>query len=211
MWRIETNPTGRPDSSEVSSRSSSAMEFDRLALPLFHSLYNFAYWLVRNQHDAEDLVQEAYLRALKHFDSFEPGTNFKAWIFKILKNISASSFSKLKSERRVELELDEIVPSQWEGSINPECLVISSARMEELRQAIEDLPTHFREVILLRETEEVSYQQIAEILSIPIGTVMSRLSRARMMIRRSCEESRRESIDDFRSDRESCFERNRCL
>ena len=159
--------------------------FEELALPLFDSLYNFARWLVHNSNDAQDLVQETYLKALRSFASFQPGTNFRAWIFQILRNTFLSSRSKL--ERRMTVALD----SENDGSElavdteTPETILMHRSSSQLVQRAIDDLPVHYRETLLLCEVEEMSYQEIAEILSIPIGTVMSRLARARKAVRES--------------------------
>jgi RNA polymerase sigma factor (sigma-70 family) len=159
--------------------------FEELALPLFDSAYNFAHWLVQNQDDAEDLVQETYLKALRNFTSFRPGTNFRAWIFQILKNTFLSSRSKLERRMTVAMDSDEDSPVLPVTSGTPESVLIERSGIDAIRCAIEQLPVIFREVILLRDVEDVSYQEIAEILSIPIGTVMSRLARARKVVRES--------------------------
>jgi RNA polymerase sigma factor (sigma-70 family) len=159
--------------------------FEELAIPLCDSLYNFARWLVHNQNDAEDLVQETYLKALRGFSSFQPGTNFRAWIFRILKNTVLSSRSKLESRKTVAMDPLEdftIVPAT---SDTPESRLIERSGTDELQRAIEQLPEIFREVILLCDVEAASYREIAATLSIPIGTVMSRLSRARKALRES--------------------------
>jgi RNA polymerase sigma factor (sigma-70 family) len=156
--------------------------FEELAIPLFDSLYNFARWLVQNQNDAEDLVQETYLKAFRSFASFEPGTNFRAWIFQILKNTFLGSCSKLERRMTLAMDSEEDLPTT---SATPESLLIGLSDIEAVRSAIEQLPVIFREVILLSDVEDASYREIAEILSIPIGTVMSRLARARKMVRDS--------------------------
>ena len=160
-------------------------EFEPLAMPLFDSLYNFAHWLTRNREDAEDLVQETYLKALRGFASFQPGTNFRAWIFKILRNTCYTAAGKQRGRTTVAIESEEDIPGPLLDFINPESLLITAGEIEELQQAIDQLPPSFREVLLLRETENASYQEISAILSIPMGTVMSRLQRARAMIRNS--------------------------
>jgi RNA polymerase sigma factor (sigma-70 family) len=141
--------------------------FEELALPMFDSLYNFARWLVHNQNDAEDLVQETYLKALRGFGSFQPGTNFRAWIYRILRNTFLDSSA---------------LPTTLS---TPESLLIERCSNDAVQCAIEQLPVIFREVILLCDVEDASYREIAEILSIPIGTVMSRLARARKVVRES--------------------------
>ena len=156
--------------------------FEELAIPLFDSLYNFARWLAQNQIDAEDLVQETYLKALRSYASFEPGTNFRPWIFQILKNTFLGSCSKLEQRMTLAIESEEDLPAT---SATPESLLIGRSDIDAVRSAIEQLPVIFREVILLCDVEDASYREIAEILSIPIGTVMSRLARARKMVRDS--------------------------
>jgi RNA polymerase sigma factor (sigma-70 family) len=157
--------------------------FEELAMPLFDSLYNFARWLAHNSNDAEDLVQETYLKALRSFASFQPGTNFRAWMFKILRNTFLSSCSTLDRRLTFATDLEDDLPVSSAISATPESLLIERSSVEACREAIEQLPVIFREVILLCDVEEASYREIAEILSIPMGTVMSRLSRARKAVR----------------------------
>ena len=157
--------------------------FEELATPLFDSLYNFASWLVQNKSSAEDLVQETYLKALRSFDSFQPGTNFRAWIFRILKNTFLSSCSTLERRMTDAMVSDEDFPVLLASSATPESLLIDRSGNDAVRCAIAQLPVIFREVILLCDVEDASYREIAEILSIPIGTVMSRLARARKTVR----------------------------
>ena len=159
--------------------------FEELAMPLFDSLYNFARWLVRNQSDAEDLVQETYRKALHSFASFQPGTNFRGWIFRILKNTFLSSRSGLERKMTVAMASQEDGSELAAERQTPETILIECSNRQLVQRSIEELPAHFREVLLLCEVEEMSYQQIAETLSIPIGTVMSRLARARRAIRES--------------------------
>jgi RNA polymerase sigma factor (sigma-70 family) len=159
--------------------------FEELAMPLFDSLYNFARWLVHNQNDAEDLVQETYLKSLRSFASFQPGTNFRAWIFQILRNAFLSSCSKLERRMTVAMESEEDFPVLPGNSVTPESLLLDRSGNDAVRCAIAQLPVIFREVILLCDVEDASYRDIAEILSIPIGTVMSRLARARKLVRES--------------------------
>lgn len=163
----------------------SSIGFEALAMPLFGSVYNFARWLTQNQNDAEDLVQETYLKALRGFESFQPGTNFRAWMFRILKNTHLSSCSSLDRRRTVAMEPEEDSPPMAVTSETPESLLIENHGIDAVRHAIEQLPAIFREVVLLRDVEDASYREIAEILSIPPGTVMSRLARARRILRES--------------------------
>jgi len=159
--------------------------FEELAMPLFDSLYNFARWLVRDQNDAEDLVQETYLKALRGFGSFQPGTNFRAWIYRILKNTFLSSRSTVERRMTVAMDEEEDSPVLPTTVSTPEALLIERSSNDAVQCAIEQLPVIFREVILLCDVEDASYREIAEILSIPIGTVMSRLARARKVVRES--------------------------
>src|SRR5215467_3953168 len=159
--------------------------FEELAMPLFGSLYNFARWLARNETDAEDLVQETYLKALRSFASFQPGTNFRAWMFQILRNTFLSSRSKLERRMTVAMDPEEDGQELAVEKETPETILVKRLDSQLVQSAIEGLPVHHREILLLCEVEEMSYQEIAEVLSIPIGTVMSRLARARKAIRRS--------------------------
>ena len=161
--------------------------FEQLAMPLFDRLYNFAHWLTRNRDEAEDLVQETYVKALKGFSSFEPGTNFKAWIFRILRNTFLTSRTGLKAAT-VPLDLqdnDAALPVENE---TPETILIDRTSERIMQEAIAELPVPFREILLLCEVEEMSYQDIAATLAIPMGTVMSRLSRARRALRSTVKE-----------------------
>ena len=157
--------------------------FEELAMPLFDALYNFARWLARDSNDAEDLVQETYLKALRGFASFQPGTNFRAWIYQILRNNFLSSRSTLERRMTVAMDSEEDGPELLVDTETPETILMNRSHSKRVQRAIEDLPVHYRETLLLCEVEEMSYQEIAEILSIPIGTVMSRLARARKAVR----------------------------
>jgi RNA polymerase sigma-70 factor (ECF subfamily) len=186
MMRIGFGPQGMVRFGTSSSQDDkSSAGFEKLAMPLFDSLYNFARWLVHNQNDAEDLVQETYLKALRSFASFQPGTNFRAWMFRILKNTFLSSRSTLERRMTVATESEEDFPVLPATSATPESLLIERSGIDAVRCAIEELPVIFREVILLCDVEDASYREIAEILSIPRGTVMSRLARARKVVRES--------------------------
>jgi len=158
-----------------------AETFEALATPLLAPLYNFAHWLTGNRDDAEDLVQEAYVKALKGFSSFAPGTNFRAWMYRILRNTFLTSRTGLKA--MVSLDDEENPIAEPPASDDPESLLLARADEHKIRGALEQLPVLHREVILLCDVEEMSYKDIAELLGIPIGTVMSRLSRARKALR----------------------------
>ena len=159
--------------------------FEELAMPQFNSLYNFARWLVHNSSDAEDLVQETYLKALRNFASFQSGTNFRAWMFRILRNNFLSSCSKLERRMTVAMDSEEDGPELAVDTETPETILMNRFNSQLVQRAIDDLPVHYKEALLLCEVEEMSYQEIAEILTIPIGTVMSRLARARKAVRES--------------------------
>ncbi len=150
-------------------------------MPLFAKLYNFACWLTRDTHAAEDLVQETYMKALRGFSSFQQGTNFRAWIYRILRNTFLTSQAGLKAIAALDAE-DETVPEPATHT-TPESILLARMEVETIQQALESLPVHHREVILLCDLEEMSYQEIGQTLSIPLGTVMSRLSRARKAMR----------------------------
>jgi RNA polymerase sigma factor (sigma-70 family) len=152
--------------------------FEELAMPLFDSLYNFARWLGHGSNDAEDLVQETYLKGLRSFASFQPGTNFRAWIFQILKNTFLSSRSKLERRMTVAMDSEEDGAEVAVDTETPETILMHRSNSQLVQRAIDDLPVQYRETLLLCEVE-------AEILSIPIGTVMSRLARARKAVRES--------------------------
>jgi RNA polymerase sigma-70 factor (ECF subfamily) len=175
-----------------------AVPFAGLALPLVPALHNLALWLTRDSADAEDLVQETLLKALRGFASFEPGTNFKAWIFRILRNTFLTSRSGLAAMRTVALEeeLDETGEAgrqqMPEAAINrqtPETNLLRMRDAEALRAAMEKLPPHLLEMLVLCDVEEMKYREIAVVAGVPIGTVMSRIARARAQLRRELESS----------------------
>jgi RNA polymerase sigma-70 factor, ECF subfamily len=170
--------------------SPSPSAFEDLALPLLPSLYNVAVWLSRNPTDAEDLVQETFLKALRGFASFEPGTNFKAWIFRILRNTYLTSRTGLAALRTVPLEEElgnDSGPSLYpEAAIDrqtPETNLLRLSDRAALHAAMQDLSPPLLEVLLLCDVEEMKYREIATILEVPIGTVMSRIARARAALR----------------------------
>ena len=161
------------------------MSFEDQAMPLFPSLYGYARWLTGEPHEAEDLVQETYLKALRGFGSFREGTNFRAWMFRILRNTFLTSRAGLRTMASIDEEpelADEIVDAG-----TPESHFMNRANGEALRHAIEALPLPFREVLLLSDVENMSYKEIGEALAIPIGTVTSRLMRARRRVRTALE------------------------
>jgi RNA polymerase sigma-70 factor (ECF subfamily) len=168
---------------DVSGRDPQPDSFEELAMPLFDQLYNFAQWLTHDRDEAEDLVQETYAKALKGFPSFQLGTNFRAWMYRILRNTFLTSCTGLKVTMTVALDADEDGPELAVEHETPETVLFDRVNRDQLQSALDDLPVHFREILLLCEVEEMSYQEISETLSVPIGTVMSRLSRARRSLR----------------------------
>jgi RNA polymerase sigma-70 factor, ECF subfamily len=157
--------------------------FEQMAMPLFDQLYNSAHWLTGNRSDAEDLVQETYVKALRGFSSFQEGTNLRAWMFRILRNTFLTSRSGLVARNTQSLE-DECAEDERiiADVATPESILIRKEDEATILSALAHLPLPYREVILLCEIEEMSYREIAEVLSVPIGTVMSRLSRARGLL-----------------------------
>lgn len=169
----------------VSAEYLQSGSFEELALPLFDQLYNFAQWLTQDRAEAEDLVQETYTKALRGFASFQQGTNFRAWMYRILRNTFLTSRTGLRATATTSMDSeDDTVPAVADPE-TPESILIEHSNQQLLQTAIEELPVHFREVLLLCEVEEMSYQEMAEALVIPIGTVMSRLSRARAALRKN--------------------------
>ena len=151
--------------------------FEEAALPHLRAAYNLARWLTRNETDAEDVVQEAYLRAYKHFGSFHGGDG-RPWLLAIVRNTCYTWMQHNRSPE-VTIPLDDDLHEIESKDLNPEALLLQSADTQMVRQALEELPVEFREVLVLRELEGLSYKQIADVSDIPIGTVMSRLARAR--------------------------------
>jgi len=146
-------------------------------------LYSYARVLTRNHAEAEDLVQETYVRAMPAMGKLRADSNMKSWLFTILRNVWLNQIRKLRNgPKMVEIE-DGVANSVVEPSKNSHDLYVSKLETEQVRAAIQELPAHFREIILLREYEELSYQEIASILDCPVGTVMSRLGRARTKLR----------------------------
>jgi RNA polymerase sigma-70 factor (ECF subfamily) len=159
--------------------------FEAAALPLFDQLYNMAHWLTGNQADAEDLVQETYAKALKAIRSFQEGTHFRAWMFRILRNTFLTSRSGLKVQNTVFLEDeegDDVTPAH---TITPEFLTLQLETSTAVVEAITALPIVYREVVILSDIEELSYKEIAQVLGVPMGTVMSRLSRGRNLLKQA--------------------------
>jgi RNA polymerase sigma-70 factor (ECF subfamily) len=170
----------------VADRAGDFGSFEELAMPHFAKLYNFAHWLTQERAAAEDLVQETYMKALRGFPSFQQGTNFRAWMYKILRNTFLTTQTGLKAWASVSLDSDSDdggTPAEPVASETPESVLMARVQHDTIQNALEKLPVKFREIVLLCDLEEMSYQEIGETLGIPIGTVMSRLSRARKAMR----------------------------
>lgn len=156
--------------------------FEQIVLPHLDAAYNLARWLTRNEQDAEDMAQESYLRAFKFFDGFR-GTDARAWLLAIVRN-TCYTWLQQNRGRETMAAFDEEIHSIENEASNPAQLLLQSDDTDMLKEALEELPVEFREVVVLRDLEELSYKQIAEIANIPLGTVMSRLARARERLKR---------------------------
>jgi len=156
--------------------------FERATLPHLDAAYNLARWLTRDEHASEDVVQEAYCRAARFFASFRGGDG-RTWLLAVVRRVSYDWLQKRRAAAAV-ISFDEEAHSHGDDAPGPEHLAIRKADPEQLRQAVEELPPEYREVIVLRELEELSYQEIAAVTGVPVGTVMSRLSRARKQLQR---------------------------
>jgi RNA polymerase sigma-70 factor (ECF subfamily) len=154
--------------------------FEQIVLPHLDAAYNLARWLTNNNQDAQDVVQEACLRALKFFNTFR-GENARAWLLTIVRRTCYSWLSKNRAQRPL-LEPTEELDALEDPGPNPDVLLARTSDLEAVRQAVEQLPDEFREAIVLREMEGLSYKEIADAVSVPIGTVMSRLARARKQL-----------------------------
>lgn len=155
--------------------------FERLVLPHLDAAYNLARWMTRNTSDAEDVAQEAMLRAFRFFDTFR-GEDGRVWLLTIVRNTYLTWIRRQMPQQNF-AEFDERLHTDIEASLTPELEVLRQATAEQVRRAIEHLPPEFREVILMRELEQLSYKEIAAVTQTPLGTVMSRLSRGRSMLR----------------------------
>jgi len=160
----------------------SASPFEQVVLPHLNAAYNLARWLTRDEHDAEDVVQDAFVRALRFFDGFR-GDDARAWLLAIVRN---TSYDYLRRHRPHEVSepFNEELHSPTEEGQTPETLLLRRTDQVMVRRALETLPVAWREIIILREFEELSYKQIADVAGIRIGTVMSRLARARGQLQR---------------------------
>lgn len=182
--------TSAPDSEPqmVPQANKAGWDFGDATLPFLDNLYNMALRLTRNSEDAEDLIQETYFKAYKYYDKFEEGTNLKAWLFRIMKNSFINGYRKKQNQppesafQAIE-EVFEAQVSEDAGQIkNPEEEILEQVLDEDIQQALDALRDDYRMVILLVDLEGFSYKEAAEILEVPVGTVMSRLYRGRRML-----------------------------
>jgi RNA polymerase sigma-70 factor, ECF subfamily len=155
--------------------------FEETMLPHMDAAHNLAKWLLHNEQDAQDVVQEAYLRAFKSFGGFH-GSNGRAWLLTIVRN---TAYTLLKKNRAVDLRttFDEEIHVTGHDSASPATILEHAEDTELIRKAVDELPAEFREILILRHQEDLSYKELGEILKIPTGTVMSRLARARAKLK----------------------------
>ena len=170
-----------------------ARRFRDAALPCIDDVYTLARYLLRDTADAEDAVQECYLRALRHFDTFR-GPAIKPWLFAILRNVCRGEFARKSSGLNyidqyvggeTDKDEDAVRPLWQEPQVSPETEVLHQRDAQTIRRLVAELPDQFREAIVLREINDLSYREIADVVGVPVGTVMSRLARARSMLRKA--------------------------
>jgi RNA polymerase sigma factor (sigma-70 family) len=152
--------------------------FESLLLPLLTDAYNLARWLMKNPDDAEDMVQESYLRAFRFFRSFREGANCRSWFLRIVRNTCYTALGS-RNMKNKEVPLDSEADEVEDPTPLPPANLSKKATVEAVREAIASLPVDFREAVVLRELEGLSYKDISEVTGVPLGTVMSRLARAR--------------------------------
>lgn len=174
-------------------------EFEAVALEHFNTLYNTAMRLTRNPNEAQDLVQETYLKAYRFFDRFEPGTNVKAWLFTILRNTYINAYRKA-SRHQEQTDFESVEPFYADPASAPEWAdresleaMLGYVVQDDVKRALDSLPDAYRLVVLLADMADFSYKEIAAIIDCPEGTVMSRLFRGRRLLRKSLEEFARKA------------------
>ncbi|MCC6332355.1 MAG: sigma-70 family RNA polymerase sigma factor [Myxococcales bacterium] len=182
-----------------SRTNQSRADFEALVSPWLDGLYAAALRLTRNERNAEDLVQDTVMRAWRFFEKFEKGTNFRAWLFKILTNTFINSYRRNTREKslqdeseRQSVEAQFFSPDTTEQAANPEEYLLDRVMREDVLKAIDGLPIDFRMVVILADLQEFSYKEIAEVLDIPVGTVMSRLFRGRKALQKTLVDAERQ-------------------
>ena len=160
--------------------------FEAIVLPHLDAAYTLARYLTHDEHDAQDVVQDAYLRALKYFGGFRgaDGSDGRAWLLAIVRN-AAFTWRRRRRPEASAAEFDEELHSEAVADVHPEAALLGAAERESLHQALDRLSPEFREVIVLRELQGLSYKEIGDVTGVPVGTVMSRLSRARQRLQRA--------------------------
>lgn len=199
MARSSGNAAGEADTSEADTVDDPARAFEAQALPLLDQLYGGALRMTRNPQDAEDLVQETYLKAYKNFHSFKQGTNLKAWLYRIMANTYINSYRKQK-RRPQESSAEDLTDSQLYTTSAHDSTGLESAEVEALKampdtkitQAMAELPEDYRMVVYYADVEQLAYKEIAEIMDTPLGTVMSRLHRGRKLLRKALKDVARD-------------------
>jgi RNA polymerase sigma-70 factor (ECF subfamily) len=177
---------GRPFPLSTKGRKLLEAEFELIALPNLSHLYTAALYLTKDNAEAEDLVQETYLRAFCFFDKFQPGTNCRAWLLTILRNLFINRYRQMRQEpekvnwERIEQVYESMVEEGERG--NPESLIFSKVMDDEVEEALRELPEEFRTAIVLVDIEELSYEEAAKVMGCPIGTIRSRVSRGRQIL-----------------------------
>jgi len=173
--------------------------FEHSVVPHLDAAYNLARWMTRNDHDAQDVVQEAFLRAFRFFDSLKD-PDPRPWLMAIVRNTSYTWLERNRPADIVPIDDQDLLPSDTETAghatpmeSNPEVILLQSANRKLVNQALEEIPVGYREVLVMRELEDLSYKEIAHVAAIPIGTVMSRLARGREMLRRAIENRMRKA------------------
>jgi RNA polymerase sigma-70 factor (ECF subfamily) len=184
--------TGKPVLTLVTGKNGGehdrTQRFRDAALPYLDDVYTLARHLLRNKAEAEDATQECYLRALRHFDTYR-GPAMKPWLFAILRNVCRSEFARrsgnlVNNDERAEPDEDAI-PLWQEAQISPEEALLKRSDADTISRLLAQLPSSFHEALVLREINELSYCEISEVVGVPVGTVMSRLARARGMLRKA--------------------------
>jgi RNA polymerase sigma-70 factor (ECF subfamily) len=181
----------RPVRPEPGLGPQAGWDFEAATLPYLDALYNMAYRLTRNPEDAEDLIQETYFKAYKYYDKFAEGTNLKAWLFRIMKNSFINGYRKRQNQppesafSDIEESFENLVAEDHGNIKNPEDEILESVLDEDVQEAIDQLRDDYRLVLLLVDLEGFSYKEAAEILEVPVGTVMSRLYRGRRILEQS--------------------------